>query len=295
MPSSVGLWAGAYAEELLDDLRLAEAAYELNDACPLGSAASYGVPLPLDRELVAELLGFSRVQNNVLYANNSRGKTESVILGAVEQVLLGLSRLAQDLLLFSLPEFGYFSLPEEMCAGSSIMPQKRNPDLLELVRARAASVSARTAQVKAILRGLPSGYNRDLQETKAAFMDGLATGLACVQVMGRLMQKLAVHEDRLIAGHRPEIYAADRALELAAGGAPFRDAYRQVARDLEGLKAADPHEAIRRKRHTGAPGNLRLDLPEARLEGLRKWTAARRQAVKERLTALAGFEVILYR
>jgi argininosuccinate lyase len=163
------------------------------------------------------------------------------------------------------------------------------------VRAKAASVSARTAQVKAVLRGLPSGYNRDLQETKAAFMDGIGIGLASVRVMGLLMRKLAVHEDRLIAGHRPEIYAADRALELAAGGTPFRDAYREVARDLEGLKAADPREAIRRKRHTGAPGNLRLDVPEAQLEGLRKWAAARRQAVREKLTALAGFEVVLYR
>jgi argininosuccinate lyase len=295
MPSSVGLWAAAYTEELLDDLRLAETAYELNDACPLGSAASYGVPLPLDRELVAELLAFSRVQNNVLYANHSRGKTESVILEAVEQVMITLSRLAQDLMLFSLPEFGYFSLPEELCAGSSIMPQKRNPDLLELVRARAASVSARSVQVKAVLRGLPSGYNRDLQETKAAFMDGISVGLASVRVMERLMQKLGVNEDRLLAGFRPEIYAADRALELASGGMPFRDAYREVAGNLEALRNGDPHEAIRRKKHTGAPGNLRLEVPQAQLEGLRERTVSRERAVRGRLAALAGFEVILYR
>jgi argininosuccinate lyase len=295
MPSSVGLWAGAYAEELLDDLRLAEAAYELNDACPLGSAASYGVPLPLDRELVAELLGFGRVQNNVLYANNSRGKTEAVILEAVEQVMLTLSRLAQDLILFSLPEFGYFSLPEELCGGSSIMPQKRNPDLLELMRAKAAGVSARSTQIKAVLRGLPSGYNRDLQETKAAFMEGIATGLASVRVMERLMRKLEVHEDRLSAGFRPEIYATHRALELASGGTPFREAYRQVAQDLKALEGRDPREAIRQLKHTGAPGNLRLEVPEAQARGLRERTTARKKAVQERLTALAGFEVVLYR
>ncbi len=295
MPSSVGLWAGAWAEGLLDDLLLAGAAYELNDACPLGSAASYGVALPLDREMVADLLAFARVQNNVLAANHSRGKTESVILDAVEQVMLTLSRLAQDLILFSLPEFGYFNLPEELCAGSSIMPQKRNPDLLELVRAKAAAVSARGAQIKSILRALPSGYNRDLQETKGPFLEGCALGLASVQVVDLLVGRLQVNEQRLAAGFRPEIYAADRALELAAEGMPFRDAYRRVAAELQDLQARDPHEAIARKTHTGAPGNLRLEVAEGRLTSLRQANAERRRRVEPKLRDLAGFDVPLYR
>ena len=294
MPSSVGLWAAAYAEELLDDLLLSEAAYELNDACPLGSAASYGVPLALDREMVADLLAFARVQNNVLAANNSRGKVESVILDAVEQVMLTLSRLAQDVILFSLPEFGYFALPEELCAGSSIMPQKRNPDLLELVRAKTAAVSARGAQIKSILRAMPSGYNRDLQETKAPFMEGCTLGLASVQVVDLLMGRLGVNEERLAAGFRPEIYAADRALELVAEGVPFRDAYRRVAADLAALGERDPREAIARKTHTGAPGNLRLDVAEGRLASLREAGERRRQRVEPKLKALAGFDVPLY-
>ena len=270
MPSSVGLWAAAWAEELLDDLVLAGAAYELNDACPLGSGASYGVPLPLDRELVSDLLAFSRLQNNVLAANNSRGKTESVILDAVEQVMLTLSRLAQDVILFSLPEFGYFVLPEELCAGSSIMPQKRNPDLLELVRAKAAAVSARGAQIKSILRAMPSGYNRDLQETKGPFLEGCALGLASVRVVDLLLGRLEVNEERLAAGFRPEIFAADRTLELVAEGVPFRDAYRRVAAELPALQGRDPREAIARKKHTGAPGNLRLDVPWGRLAAMRE-------------------------
>jgi argininosuccinate lyase len=294
MPSSVGLWAAAYAEELLDDLGLAGAAYELNDACPLGSAASYGVALPLDREMVAELLAFARVQNNVLAANNSRGKTESVILDAVEQVMLTLSRLAQDVILFSMPEFGWFTLPEELCAGSSIMPQKRNPDLLELVRAKAAAVSARSLQLKSILRALPSGYNRDLQETKGAFMEGCATGLASVRVVDLLVGRLGVNAERLEAGFSPEIFAADRVLELAAAGMPFRDAYREVASNLAALRNIDPREAVARKKHTGAPGNLRLDVPLARLAELRD-QAARRRQVEPKLRALAGFDVVLYR
>jgi argininosuccinate lyase len=295
MPSSVGLWAAAFAEELLDDLLLAGAAYELNDACPLGSAASYGVPLPLDRELVAGLLAFGRVQNNVLAAGHSRGKTESVILDAVEQVMLTLSRLAQDVILFCLPEFGYFSLPEELCAGSSIMPQKRNPDLLELVRAKAAAVSARGAQIKSILRALPSGYNRDLQETKGPFLEGCALGLSSVRVMDLLVERLGVDERRLAEGFRPEIYAADRALELVAEGVPFRDAYRRVAAELPALEDRDPREAIARKTHTGAPGNLRLEQAEARLTSLRQANDERRRRVEPKLKALAGFDVPLYR
>jgi argininosuccinate lyase len=210
-------------------------------------------------------------------------------------VLLTLSRLAQDLILFSLPEFGYFRLPEELCAGSSIMPQKRNPDLLELVRARAAAVSARGAQIKSILRAMPSGYNRDLQETKGPFMEGCALGLGCVQVVDLLMGRLAVNEQRLLEGFRPEIYAADRALELAAAGMPFRDAYRRVAAELQDLQARDPREAIARKTHTGAPGNLRLEVAEARLASLQQANAERSARVRAKLKALAGFEVPLYR
>ncbi|MBN1834225.1 MAG: argininosuccinate lyase [Spirochaetales bacterium] len=266
MPSSVGLWAGAYAEELLDDLRLLDGAYDLNNLSPLGSAASYGVPLPLDRELVAELLGFRAVQNNVLYVNNSRGKFESVIVDALEQVMLTLSKLAQDVILFSMPEFRYFTLPRELCGGSSIMPQKRNPGMLELMRAKAATVGAAGVQIKGIIRSLPSGYNRDYQETKGPFLRSLSVTLASVRVAERVVQGLTVDERALLAGFVPEIYATDRALQLVASGVPFRDAYRQVAASLESLERMDPHEAIRRKTHTGTTGKLNLELVEQRIE-----------------------------
>lgn len=265
MPSSVGLWAGAFAEELLDDLRLLDGAYELNDLCPLGSAASYGVPLPLDRELVSELLGFRALQNNVLYVNNSRGKFEAVILDAAEQVMLTLSKLAQDLILYSMPEFGYFTLPQELSAGSSIMPQKRNPCMLELMRAKAATVGACGTQVKSIIRSLPSGYNRDFQETKEPLLRGLGLTLSSLRVADRVMGSLGVDPQALLAGFTPEIYATDRALELVAAGVPFRDAYRRVAATLNEVQSMDPHEAIRRKTHAGTTGNLRLELAEEQL------------------------------
>ncbi|MCF7929773.1 MAG: argininosuccinate lyase, partial [Spirochaetales bacterium] len=160
MPSSAGLWASAYAEQLLDDAHLLESALELVDRCPLGSAASYGVPLPLDREMTAGLLGFSGPHHNVLAAQNSRGKLEAAVLDALDQAGITINRLAQDLILFSLPELGYISLPDELCSGSSIMPQKKNPDVLELSRARAAVLSAEAGKIKQIVRGLPSGYQR---------------------------------------------------------------------------------------------------------------------------------------
>jgi argininosuccinate lyase len=216
MPSSVGLWAAAFAEELLDVAELVRTAFKLNDCCPLGSAASYGVPLPSNRELTSGLLGFARVQNNVLYANNSRGKLESIALEAVEQACLTLSRMAQDLILFSLPELGYFALPRELCTGSSIMPQKKNPDGLELVRAKSATISAAVMQIKSIIRGLPTGYNRDFQETKAPYFSGAEAGLACVRIMDLTVEKLVVNKEKLRAAFTPDIFAADSALELVA-------------------------------------------------------------------------------
>ena len=203
MPSSVGLWAGAWLESLLDDLRLLEAAYEMNDQCPLGSAASYGVPLAIDRQYTSDLLGFAKLQNNVLYANNSRGKIESVILGACAQIAIDLSRCAQDLINFSLPEFGYFVIPKELCTGSSIMPQKRNPCGIELIRARTSTILACYNQILNILKGLPSGYNRDFQETKRPFVEGLRLTSACVRVMDITFTKLDVRQERLPTCLRP--------------------------------------------------------------------------------------------
>jgi argininosuccinate lyase len=288
MPSSVGLWAGGWLESLLDDLRLLQTAYELNDQCPLGSAASYGVPLPIDREYTSELLGFARLQSNVLYANNSRGKIESVILGACAQIAVDLSRLAQDLINFSLPEFGYFRIPNELCTGSSIMPQKRNPCGLELIRAKASTILAYHGQILNILKGLPSGYNRDFQETKRPFLLGLKLTISCVRVMDITFQKLEVCEDRLLAAFTPEVFATDEALRLVAEGMPFRDAYRQVAQSLDQLSGADPRESIAKREHAGGPGNLRLDLADDVMKSLRGFVEERRGAFERARGALLG-------
>jgi argininosuccinate lyase len=295
MPSSVGLWAAAFAEELLDDVSLAREAFSLMDCCPLGSAASYGVPIPSNREMIAESLGFARVQNNVLYANNSRGKLESIALEAVEHTCLTLSKMAQDLILFSLPEFGYFSLPAELCTGSSIMPQKKNPDGLELIRAKSGSVSADVVALKTIIRALPTGYNRDFQETKGPYFRGCEAGLGCVQIMDLTVEKLTVNAERLKAAFTPEIFATDKALELVAQGVPFRDAYRDVGRHLEELSARDPTAAIALKTSTGSTGNLRLDVPREALARNVQRVRSEEKEKRARISRLAGKDVELFR
>jgi argininosuccinate lyase len=256
MPSSVGLWASAFTEELSDGMDLLLAAYHINNKSPLGSAASFGVPLPIDRQLVSDLLGFSEPCHNVLYANNSRGRVECVILSALSQVMLTLSRLAQDLMLFTMPEFNYFVLPADYCTGSSIMPQKKNPDVCELVRAKAARVQGCATAIYDLLKGLPTGYNRDLQEAKEPFLEGMATTRASLRIMTGLVGGMGINEPALLKGFSPDVFATDRAIELVVGGMPFRDAYHHVKAHLDELAAVDPYKAVRNKVHLGAPAGL---------------------------------------
>jgi len=294
MPSSVGLWAASFAEELLDDCRLINTAYELNDQLPLGSAASYGVPLPLDRDMVAELLGFSKVQNNVLYANNSRGKFESVLLQAVYQTALTLSKMAQDMILFSMPEFGYFTLPDPLCSGSSIMPQKKNPCGLELVRAKTASVGGCADTVLNIIKALPSGYNRDFQETKGPFMNGCNTGFACVEVCMLSAKSLTINREACIKAFTPEVFATDKAIELVSKGTPFRDAYKEVGLSLDKLESEDPEASIGKKTYPGTTGNLNLEAAEQDLNNARtahEKQAAQFKSVIKELTGTDSLEI----
>jgi len=288
MPSSLGLWAGAFLESLLDDLDFLDAPYRLNDQSPLGSAASYGVAIPLDRQFTADLLGFARLQNNVLYVNNSRGKMALAALSACAQVMLDLSKLAQDTITYAMPELGYFSVPAELCTGSSIMPQKKNPCGLELIRAKSARVLGRFTQLSLLLKALPTGYNRDFQESKEPLMDGLETTIASVAVAKLSIEKLGVHPDKLAAGFTPEIFATDEANRLVGEGVPFRDAYREVAANLDKLDAVDPVENIKSKTHQGATGDLGLDLDQKRIADARNLWSARSEAFHKALEDLLG-------
>ncbi len=288
MPSSVGLWAAAHGESLLDDLIVLWAAYEVNDQCPLGSAAGYGVPLPTDRQRVSDLLGFRQPVHGVLYAGNARGKVEAILLQAASQVMLTLSRLAQDLVLFTMPEFDYFQLPDGFCTGSSIMPQKNNPDVLELVRARAARVASQADMVMGMIRSSASGYNRDIQEAKEPFLDGLAVTRATLQILTALVPGLVPRPDALRAAFTPEVFATDRALELVAKGTPFRDAYDEVKANVAALVNADPDKALALKQHLGATAGLDFSLLVGRARKSRREAAAKRRAIHRAFGKLLG-------
>ena len=280
MPSSIGMWASGYAEMLLDDAYPLEAAYKVNDLCPLGSAAGYGVPLPIDRALTSDLLGFARPLHNVFYASCARGKDEAILLGACAQIMLSLSRLAEDLILFSIPEFRYFTLPRDLCTGSSIMPQKYNPDVLELIRAKAALLIGQSTSAAVILKALPGGYNRDLQDTKELYMEGLRVTRTSLRIMRLMVERLTVSPDRCRAAFaEPGVFATDRALELVASGMPFRDAYHQVRDHLEDLRGMDPDEAIAKKTHLGGTNGIDYAALRARAETLAAEATARQAAI----------------
>lgn len=293
MLSTFGLWLASVAESLTDDLALLDGAYAFQDQSPLGAAASYGVPLPLDRAYTANLLGFARVQNNVLYAVGSRGKGEAILLDALAELGTTLARAAGDLIFFSLPEIGYVSLPAHLCTGSSIMPQKQNPDVLELVRGKCAGLAAVAERVKSVMRTLPAGYNRDVQETKGPFMEGLDTARACVEAMRAAVAGLDVHRQVMRDAIPAEVYATDAALELVQQGVPFREAYRRVGTDLDAVGAPDPLEALAKRSADGAPGNLNLSAARERVAHTRKELELRSARLSRAVSGLVGRPVEL--
>ena len=268
MPSSVALWALSFAEEILEECDMLLSLYNVLDQSPLGSAASYGVTLPLDREYTASLMGFSRVQNNVLWANNSRGKFEAFFLDHAEYLALTVSKMAQDLMLFTLPEFGYFSLPRELCTGSSIMPQKKNPDGLELARSRCSLISSCSMRVKSIIKALPSGYNRDFQDTKEPLIEGYKATEELLLIMAEMTEKLEVHPEALSKACVPELYATDRVMEKVLAGGNFRDSYRTVGLSLNQVEGEDPVSSLKKRTSIGTAGNLGLEKDAAWLSGI---------------------------
>lgn len=272
MPSSIGLLFCAYAESLLDDMNVLKNAYEIVDQSPLGSAASYGVIIPLDRQHVSDLLGFNRVQNNVLYVNNSRGKIESIVLHALTQIMIDLSKVSTDLIIFSAPEFNYFTLAQEMCSGSSLMPQKRNPCGLELVRAKSATVMGYLQQVLTIIRGLPSGYNRDFQETKEPIMHGFSIVLASLRVCAHTIEHSTVNKESCLKSFSQELFATDYVLKLVQEGEPFRQAYKKVAQNPQSVPLEDPELSITAKTHLGASGNLGIAMLQTICKEYSLWT-----------------------
>ncbi len=264
VPSSIGLWAAGIAESLADALIAIDAASAQCDRCPLGTAAGYGVNIPLDREGVAAELGFGSLCVNPVAAQASRGAVEVAVLTAAWQALAAIRRFAWDLSLFTTAEFAFVQLDAALTTGSSIMPNKRNPDVIELMRAACSVLQGAIAELMGML-SLPSGYQRDLQLTKAPLFRGLDEALATVRMVPRVVAGMTFDRERMRRALTPDCFATDRAVELAIAGVPFRDAYRQVARELASLEAGDADRSLRERTSPGACGDLRLDRLRERL------------------------------
>ncbi len=231
MPSSVGMWTVAFIDAFKDDLILLDAAMVLIDQSPLGTAAGYGSPIRLDRAFTAKELGFARVQENPIYAQMSRGKFEATILHALGQVMLDLNKLASDLIVFSMPEFGYYELPAGLTTGSSMMPNKRNPDILERMRANYHVMVAYEMQVKGIAGNLMTGYNGDIQLTKEPMLRGFALAEKSLRMGSLLFGSLKADRKRCAKGLTEDVYATQRAYDLVRKGVPFRKAYKEIGKE----------------------------------------------------------------
>lgn len=234
MPYSVSQWARAFGESLSDDLISLDSALMLVDKNPLGTGAGYGVNLPLNRHLSAEILNFSKVIEEPMYAQNSRGKTEAAALFACVCVLSTLNRWASDLILFTGEEFAFFDLDDQMTTGSSIMPHKKNPDVLELIRATVHQVTANLNQVQQTALNLMSGYHRDLQLTKEPLINGLQATADAVRVSILVLKGLKVNSENLQHAMHDELYSVDKVYDLVRQGIPFREAYQRIAKVLFG-------------------------------------------------------------
>ena len=265
--SSLGMWWGAWAEAFIDDAARARDTRAWIDANPLGSAAGYGVNLALDRDRATQALGFARMQLSPPYAQLSRGKFELAALEALGSAMLDLRRVAWDLSLFTGAEFGFVALPPQYTTGSSIMPNKRNPDVIELMRATYASVAAARSEVEQLL-SLPSGYHRDLELSKGALFHGFGKGLQALALLPDLLRNLEWKPGRMRAALEPSMYATDLAVDMAKQGVPFRDAYRQAAGPARWAEG-DPAASLAARVSPGAAGDLRLEVLRERLAMLR--------------------------
>ncbi|MBO9882290.1 argininosuccinate lyase [Xanthomonas sp. D-109] len=266
--SSAGMWWAGWAEAFLDDAVRARDTLRLVDCNPLGTAAGYGVNLPLDRAHTTAALGFARLQVSPIYAQLSRGKFEMAALEALGSATLDLRRLAWDLSLFTSGEFGFVALPAQYTTGSSIMPNKRNPDVIELMRATHASVAAARTEIEQLL-SLPSGYHRDLQSSKGAIFHGFGRGLAALELLPALLANLEWREDKLRAAIDSGMYATDVAVEAAVAGVPFREAYQAAAASADSAgQGRTPEGSLAARVSPGAAADLRLDELQARWHAL---------------------------
>lgn len=257
MPSSFGLWFGAYAESLTDDLDILKSAWKITNQNPLGSAAGYGSSFPLNRQMTTDLLGFAKMNYNVVYAQMGRGKVEKVVSFALANIASTLAKLAYDVCLFNSQNFGFVKLPDEFTTGSSIMPHKKNPDVFELIRSKCNKIQGVPAQISLMTNNLPSGYFRDLQIIKEVFLPVFGELIDCLNIASLALENMQVKTEILNQPIYDYLFSVEEVNKLVLNGMPFRDAYKTVGKQIEdGI--FNPEKKVDHT-HEGSIGNLCLD------------------------------------
>jgi len=254
MPSSFGLWFGAYAESLVDDMITLEAAYQIVNKNPLGSAAGYGSSFPINRQMTTDLLGFEALNYNVVYAQMGRGKTERIVASALANIAATLSKLSMDACLYLNQNFAFISFPDELTTGSSIMPHKKNPDVFELIRSHCNRIQALPNEIMLMTTNLPSGYHRDLQLIKEHIIPAFENLQACIQMAGLMLSNVQIKKDLLKDEKYRFLFSVDELNKLVLQGIPFRDAYKKIGADIEQGKFSHSHTPDHT--HQGSIGNL---------------------------------------
>jgi argininosuccinate lyase len=254
MPSSFGLWFGAYAESLVDDLITLQAAFEVVNKNPLGSAAGYGSSFPINRKMTTDLLGFEELNYNVVYAQMGRGKTERIVSSALANIAATLSRLSMDACLYLNQNFSFISFPEELTTGSSIMPHKKNPDVFELIRSHCNRIQALPNEIMLMTTNLPSGYHRDLQLIKEHIIPAFQNLQSCLEMAGLMISNVVVKKDLLKNEQYQYLFSVDEVNKLVLQGVPFRDAYKQIGNDID--KGKFTYSSSPSHTHEGSIGNL---------------------------------------
>lgn len=256
MPSSFGLWFGAYAESLIDDLELLLASYKICNKNPLGSAAGYGSSFPLNRTMTTNLLGFDSLNYNVVYAQMGRGKTERILSQAMSSIAATLNKMAMDACLFMNQNFGFISFPDELTTGSSIMPHKKNPDVWELIRGRTNQLQALPNQIIMLTTNLPSGYHRDMQLQKETLFPASQSLMACLDMTKLMLKNIQIKNDILDDPKYQYLFSVEEVNKLVLAGTPFREAYKKVGLDIEAGNFNGKYEI--NHTHEGSIGNLNL-------------------------------------
>ena len=266
MPSSFGLWFGAYAESLTDDLEMLAAAFQIVQKNPLGSGAGYGSSFPLNRKMTTDLLKFKDLHYNVVYAQMSRGKTEKLVSFGMSSIAATLSRLAMDCCLYMNQNFGFISFPDELTTGSSIMPHKKNPDVLELVRARCNRIQSIPNEFSLLMNNLPSGYHRDMQLTKEILFPAIEDLKSSIRITILMMSHIMIRKDILKDEKYMYLFSVEAANELANKGIPFREAYKKIGNQIQAGDFSFDQSKPLQHTHEGSLGNLNLQEIRAAME-----------------------------